>query len=142
MPNANARTAENIAPEGPQDAPLTVFYDGACPVCTLEVGAYQRCRGGERINWVDLSAAPPGEVAPGLSRDQALRRFTVMRADGTLSRGGDAFADLWVSLPALRFVGRMVQTWPLSAIANGAYRFVFLPIRPGLQWLVRRFQSV
>jgi predicted DCC family thiol-disulfide oxidoreductase YuxK len=143
MPNTKAISAENIEPKATEDAadaPLTVFYDGACPVCTIEVGAYQRCRGGERINWVDLSAAPPGEVAPGLSRDEALRRFTVMRADGSLSRGGSAFADLWASLPALRFVGRMAQTWPLSAIADGAYRFVFLPIRPGLQWLVRRFR--
>jgi predicted DCC family thiol-disulfide oxidoreductase YuxK len=128
------------APATAEEAPLTVFYDGACPVCTLEVGAYQRCRGSDRINWVDVSAAPPGEVAPGLSRDEALRRFTVMRADGTLSRGGYAFADLWASLPALRFFGLAFQTWPLSAVVNGAYRFVFLPIRPGLQRLVRLFR--
>jgi predicted DCC family thiol-disulfide oxidoreductase YuxK len=120
-----------------EEAPLTVFYDGACPVCTLEVGAYRRCRGGERINWVDVSSAPPGEVAPGLSRDDALSRFTVMRSDGSLSRGGHAFADLWAALPVLRFFGRLFQTWPLSSVVNGAYRFIFLPIRPALQRLVR-----
>jgi predicted DCC family thiol-disulfide oxidoreductase YuxK len=141
MTNAQAANVDTASsPDG--EAPLTVFYDGACPVCTLEVGAYQRCRGGESINWVDVSNVPPDEVAPGLSRDEALRRFTVMRADGTLSRGGYAFADLWASLPALRVFGRMFQTWPLSALANGLYRFVLLPIRPGLQWIARRLRPV
>ncbi len=123
-----------------EEPALTVFYDGACPVCTLEVGAYRRCRGADRIDWVDISKAPPGDVAPGLPRDEALRRFTVMRGDGTLSRGGYAFADLWAALPALRLAGRAFQTWPLSALANALYRFVFLPIRPGLQRIVRLFR--
>jgi predicted DCC family thiol-disulfide oxidoreductase YuxK len=142
MTNAKAEPADSAAiPGAAADEPaLTVFYDGACPVCTLEVGAYRRCRGADRIDWVDISKAPPGEVAPGLTREEALRRFTVMRGDGTLRRGGHAFADLWASLPALRLVGRAFQTWPLSALANGLYRFVFLPIRPGLQRIVRLFR--
>ena len=67
---------------------LTVFYDGACPLCEREISFYQRQAGSDRLCWVDVSSVPDGEVAPGLSRDQALNRFHVLSADGTLASGG------------------------------------------------------
>jgi hypothetical protein len=35
------------SPAQPASATVTVFYDGACPLCATEIGFYQRRRGAE-----------------------------------------------------------------------------------------------
>ena len=116
---------------------LTVFYDGACPLCEREISFYQRQAGSDRLCWVDVSSVPDGEVAPGLSRDQALNRFHVLSADGTLASGGGAFAALWVALPGFRLLGKVFQVRPLSRALDRAYD-LFLKFRPRLQTLASR----
>ena len=115
-------------------AGLTVFFDGACPLCSNEIALYRRSRGAEGIQWIDASRSTDAEVAPGLRREVVLRRFHVLHADGTIASGGRAFADLWAALPGFAWIGRQCQRWPLSALLEGGYR-LFLPIRP---WLQRR----
>ena len=56
---ADPRQANSILTESPAQqtsAAVTVFYDGACPLCATEIGFYQRRRGAERVAWVDASA--------------------------------------------------------------------------------------
>ncbi len=113
---------------------LTVFYDGACPLCGREIAFYQRRRGAEELAWVDVSASPKDEVAPGLSKEAALARFHVQSTDGSLASGGAAFAQLWASLPGFRLLGRFLQAPPLAWLLERGYRF-FLRIRPRLQAL-------
>ena len=55
------------------DAKLTVYFDGACPLCQREIAFYRRQRGSERITWHDISCMDTEHVAPGLSRESALR---------------------------------------------------------------------
>ena len=123
----------------------TVFFDGGCPLCSAEIAAYRNCRGAEEIDWVDVSKKHDVEdegtewVAPGLSRHDALRRFHMRRADGTIVSGGAAFAELWVSLPAWSGIGRIARRWPLCILTEAAYR-IFLPLRPGLQWMLRQIK--
>ncbi len=113
----------------------SVLYDGACPLCQREIAFYRRQRGADRIEWIDVSRAPPDQVAPGLSIDEALARFHVLASDGTLRSGGAAFAELWTALPGFRFFGRLFQVWPLTWTLERAY-LLFLRFRPLLQNLV------
>ena len=115
---------------------LTVFFDGACPLCAKEIRLYRRARGAEEIRWVDASRSTKTEIAPGLLRKDALRRFHIMHADGRVTSGGRAFADLWAALPGIAAIGRLFQRWPLSVLLDGAYH-LFLPIRPWLQRWVK-----
>ncbi len=74
------------------DSPITVYYDGACPVCRREIGFY-RARTGGAVEYCDVAtAACP---APDLSREDALQRFHVRLGDGTLVSGAGAFLALW-----------------------------------------------
>lgn len=108
---------------------LTVYYDGACPVCSREIGVYRGCAGAERIAWVDVAAADaPPLVADDLSRAQAMARFHVRAEDGTLVSGAAAFAALWRALPGWRWAGR-VATLPLIAGALEALYRGFLALR-------------
>ena len=119
-----------------RDADLTVFFDGACPLCTREIAFYRRRRGAESISWIDVSKISEPDVVPGLRHDDALKRFHVKHAGGRITSGGRAFADIWSAMPALAPIGRPFQRWPLSWILDGAYR-IFLPIRPWLHWILK-----
>lgn len=114
------------------DKKLTVFYDGACPLCEREIGFYRRRKGAGDVHWVDVSAAGGDEVAPGLSRSQAMARFHVRDESGRLVDGGAAFAMLWRALPGFHLFGRICQVPPLPWILNWSYDR-FLKVRPRLQ---------
>ncbi len=113
---------------------LTVFYDGACPLCRREIAFYQRRRGAAQIHWQDISRMPEGEVAPGLSRCAALTRFHVLLPDGRRLSGGPAFAAVWRVLPAFRPLGWAFGFKVTGWLADRAYDG-FLRLRPRLQRL-------
>ena len=116
-------------------AKLTVFHDGACPVCQREIAFLRRRSGAERIEWVDISTAPDGEVCPGVEKDEALRRFHVATADGRVLSGAAAFAALWQSLPALAWLGRIASRPRVTPVLEWLY-VRFLRVRPRLQKMV------
>lgn len=114
---------------------LTVYFDGACPLCSREIGYYQRCRGADAIAWVDVAAIP--DMPPDLDRAAALARFHVRRPDGTLVSGAAGFAALWRALPGFALLGRLASFPPVIALGELAYR-LFLPLRARLLARYRR----
>ncbi len=116
---------------------LTVFYDGACPLCRREIDFYRRRKGAQSLDWVDVSDSDGETVAPGLTKAEAMARFHVKRGDGQLASGGLAFAQLWAALPGFRPLGLVLQWPPFTWLAEQGYR-LFLRFRPRLQALARR----
>jgi len=119
---------------------ITVYYDGACPLCQAEIGIYQRQDHAGALKLVDVSAG--STVMPhDLSRQTALARFHVRGPDGRLESGAAAFAIVWQALPAWRRIGRLAQQGWLIGSLEIAYR-LFLPARPflsqGARFLTRR----
>ena len=106
----------------------TVYFDGGCPVCSREIGFYQRRAGGESLHWVDVTQADEAALGPGLSREAALARIHVRRADGTFVDGAAAFAEIWRGMPGLRWLGLVLAVPPFGAIAEFGYR-IFLSAR-------------
>jgi len=100
-------------------AAATVFYDGACPVCRAEIGSYRRLRGAGGVRWRDVAAGPAPE---GVSRQELLERFTVIRRDGAAVSGARAFVALWRGLGPLRGLGRLLDRQPFLWLGEGAYR--------------------
>ncbi len=115
---------------------LTVYYDGGCPLCRAEIGVYQNCAGADRLAFVDVSNTA-AELPAGLAPAAALARFHVRGADGTISSGAAGFAQLWLTLPGWRWLGRIVLLPGIRQAAELAYRG-FLYARPALQWVWRR----
>lgn len=116
-------------PEG--DRPIA-YYDGACPLCAREIGFYRRQKGADRICWVDISGIDTMDVAPDLAREEALARFTVRDADGSLVSGGRAFTLIWKQLPRFRWLAKLFDIQPFSRSLDQAYG-IFLKLRPRLQ---------
>lgn len=110
-------------------APLTVYFDGGCPVCSREIAAYRRQAGAEKCVWVDAHACDELALGDGLSRPDALVRFHVRRADGKMVSGMRAFALLWRELPRMAWIGRLASSGPMPAILEAIYSLV-LRVRP------------
>ena len=107
-----------------EKAPLTVFYDGACPVCSREVAFYQGKAGTEGLCWLDVSREAPA----GLDQGAALARIHARLPDGTLVSGAAAFAEIWQRVPGFGWLGRLVAWGPVAPLAEAAYRG-FLRVR-------------
>ena len=119
--------------------PLTVLYDGACPLCRREIGLYRGLRPMRPempVCFADASdAALP--LPPGATREQLLARFHVRGRDGQLLSGAQAFLALWAELPGWRWLARVGRAPGASWAMERTYR-LFLRARPMLQrWASR-----
>jgi predicted DCC family thiol-disulfide oxidoreductase YuxK len=102
--------------------PLTVWYDGNCPVCSREIGWLKR-QTDASVSYVDLTTAP---FLP-LERSALMRRFHAQEHDGPLLSGIDAFAALWHRskfLKPLSFAARIpLFRWILERSCECFLRF-------------------
>lgn len=128
-------TTKRTEPTGAKTA-LTVYFDGACPLCSAEIAHYAACRGADRLRFVDLSAAD-ADPGPDLTRRAALARFHVRTGDGRLLSGARAFAAIWAVLPGWRPAARLAALPGIPTVLELGYR-AFLPLRPALAWLAAR----
>ncbi len=116
---------------------LTVYYDGACPLCRREISLYQGLKGAEDVDWVDVSCQDGACCAQDLSREKALKRFHIRDKHGQLASGAAAFAELWMAFPGWRWAGRILALPGIRHVADIAY-YLFLFIRPLLQRIAPR----
>lgn len=107
----------------------TLYYDGACPVCSREIALYRRQAGADGVRWVDVAQCGAAALGDGLTRDAALARLHLRAPDGRLVSGAAAFAVLWRQLPRWAWLGRIAGTLPVLWVLEAGYR-AFLAARP------------
>lgn len=114
---------------------LTVYHDGSCPLCRKEIGHYQRQRGAERIDFIDVSdrGYDPG---PDLPRQTAMGRFHVRLPSGELRSGAAAFVEIWKVLPRWRPLAMAAGLLGATPALDIGYRLLS-PFRPILARLIR-----
>jgi predicted DCC family thiol-disulfide oxidoreductase YuxK len=113
-------------------SPLTVWFDGACPLCTREIALMRRLDRAGRIDFVDVAA--PGASCP-IDPALLLARFHAQE-DGVLLSGAAAFAAMWRAIPLLRPLGLVARNPQVLSALEWAY-LRFLRVRPALQRLAR-----
>lgn len=112
---------------------VTVWFDGACPLCTREIAVMRRLDRRRRIHFVDI--ADPTSSCP-IDRASLLARFHAAE-DGQLYSGAAAFAAMWRVIPMLRPLGLAARNRAVLAILERLYGR-FLLVRPRLQRLLTR----
>lgn len=112
-------------------AKVTVWFDGACPLCRREIALMRRLDRRGRIAFIDVAA--PDSACP-IDRAALLARFHAAE-DGRMYDGAAAFAAMWRAIPLLRPLGLAARNRHVLALLERAY-LRFLRIRPRLQ---RRF---
>src|SRR5512147_1558326 len=101
--------------------PMTLLYDGACPVCSLEIDHLrQRDREG-RLIFIDI-AAPGFDPAPHEATLEAMRTAIHGRlADGRLLTGVPVL-HLAYDAVGLGWLWRPAVAGPLRPLADAGYR--------------------
>jgi predicted DCC family thiol-disulfide oxidoreductase YuxK len=117
-----------------------VYYDASCPLCSMEIAHYRACEGAKGLVFLDVSD-PACQMPADLDRQQALARFHVRLADGSLRSGAAGFVALWDQLPRWRWLSRIARQPVILSWLETAYVLI-LPVRPRLaRWLFRRARS-
>ena len=123
------QSAHKVAAE-----PLTVYFDGSCALCSLEIRHYESKSDRGRIVFVDVSDNQ-FDPCSGVSAEELMRRFHVRLADGTTVSGARAFVATWRELPTWRWLAKIERFPAAISLLECTYR-VFLRIRPALSRLV------
>ncbi len=119
--------------------PVTVFYDGACPLCQAEIAHYKKRDRDGRLHLIDVSDQSFAGDAR-LSQDEASSRFHIRTADGQQFSGARAFVEVWRATPGWRWLARLARIPAVIALMERLYR-LFLLVRPHMvrvfTWLKR-----
>ena len=116
--------------------PLTVLYDGGCPLCRREISLYRGLRSNTPVCYADVNDVTL-PLPAGATRAQLLARFHVWSADGQLHSGARAFLALWAALPGWRWLAILGRLPGVVWVMERTYR-LFLRARPTLQRWARR----
>lgn len=111
------------------DYPLTLLYDGSCPICQLQMSALMKRDHASRLRFID--AAAPGFDAGkyGFKQEEFMRHIHAIRPDGSIVKGVEVMdlAYRSVGLGWLTAASRLPALKPLfnhayTCLANNRYR--------------------
>ena len=117
-------------------APITVYYDGQCPLCSREIEHYRALVRGASVLFVDLTQPGFDPVRERVDPDQADKILHV-KVGEKVRTGLDAVITLWEAIPAYGWLGRIARLPILYSFFNAGYR-VFAHFRPYLQRILGR----
>ena len=104
-------------------APLTVFYDASCPVCSLEMDHLRARDATGRLCLIDMSAPEFDAARHGFSAVDLDAQIHAVGAHGTVSRGMAALRQAY----AAAGLGWLLRPTGLA------------PLAPGFDWAYRLF---
>jgi predicted DCC family thiol-disulfide oxidoreductase YuxK len=83
---------------------ITVYYDGACPVCARDRRRYQRLagKGGEDVRWFDITGQEERLRQLGIDPRKALTELHVSDEGGRVLSELDAYILLMGRVPLLQ----------------------------------------
>jgi predicted DCC family thiol-disulfide oxidoreductase YuxK len=112
-------------------APVWVFYDGLCHLCTGEIRHYRKHPNSNKLKFVDISLPDFDASAFGLDRQAVHAAMHVRKSDGAVAVGVDAFVAIWEALGGygpLRWIA--TRRWLRPALDLGYTAFA--RVRPYL----------
>lgn len=110
---------------------VTLFYDGACPLCSREARHYRHLLDAQALGLVDIADAGFDATAHGLSPVAVHRSLHAKLADGRVIDGIDAFAAIWQMLPRYRPLATLTRTPGIRQLMQAGY-WAFARLRPYL----------
>lgn len=83
---------------------LTVFHDGQCPLCRMEIQALKKRDQHNRLRFEDIHAADFVKRYPHISRERADERLHGQLADGQMLYGLDVTVAAWQRVGSHRWL--------------------------------------
>ena len=111
------------------DRGCEIYYNGDCPVCSLEIGAYARqaARDDLPLRFHDSMRVTRPLAAYGLRREHLERRLYLLDEQGRIVSGFRAVLALWVRIPRYRRLARVFSWPPLRFFSESLYDHVVAP---------------
>src|SRR5262249_45910096 len=117
--------------------PLTLFYDGLCPLCAREIAYYRKRLTGSAVEYVDITDPHFDAHRHGVD-PAAVHKQMHIKVGDEVRTGVDAVIVLWDAMPGFRWLARLGR-WPVvHGIMALGYR-AFARLRP---WLPRRRRNL
>ena len=101
----NSRTSD-------ESVSATVYHDGECPICNVEINAMKRIDKDKRVKWVDISKDQAALDAAGLTYQQTMDRIHVQDENQQMITGVNGFLNVWSHLPYFRRVVPIIKHTP------------------------------
>ncbi len=111
--------------------PVTVYYDGQCPLCSREIAHYRRLAKGAPVSFVDIAAPVFDAAQHGVDLRQA-HQILHVRVGDEMRTGFGAVIAMWEAIPAYRWLARLARLSGVYSLADVGYR-IFARFRPYLQ---------
>lgn len=117
--------------------PVTIFYDGACPVCSREMALYRRRVPAGRLNFVDIADPHFDPTVFDRSLEDFMAQMHVRDSEGRFYMAVEGFWAIWQAFPPLsiyRALGHLVSLPGVDLFASFGYQLFarvrrFLPAR-------------
>jgi predicted DCC family thiol-disulfide oxidoreductase YuxK len=122
---------------------LTLFYDGACPLCQAEILFLSGRNQANLLDFIDIHSEKYDPLKVGVSCEDALAAMYGQYADGTLINGPAVFPEAYrrANLPTLAWIFSRKTMQPALKLG---YRFfaknrhaISRVLGPGALWLVK-----
>ena len=115
-------------------ATLSVYFDGACILCSREIEHYRRIDSAGALRLVDIADPQFKAEAEGLDPVQVQKVMHARRDDGSLVTGVEAFREIWSRIPRYRWAVPVSRLPGLRQALDVGY-VCFASVRP---WLPKR----
>jgi len=108
------------------DRECEVWFNGDCPVCSWEIGAYERRAGRQNLplRFHDSMRVARPLAAYGLRQEHLERRLYLRDEQGRIFSGFSAILALWARMPGYRWMWRVFSVPPLRAVCETMYDHV------------------
>ncbi len=113
--------------------PLTLYYDGDCPLCAREIDWLRRRADSAKLQLADIRASDFDSKALGYSMAQLQNLLHARFADGQWVTGLDATYWSWTAAGHIWLARPLAWRWLRPAL-DDLYQ-LFCRLRPGLAWL-------
>ena len=109
---------------------MTVLYDGDCRFCTRSAHSIQRRFGRARVSLRNFQEPGGLDPYPSITHDAAMKRMHLVRGDGRIFAGAEAFARILATVPILGWLAwlyyvpgiRQLADWGYALVAKYRYR--------------------
>ncbi|MDH5700729.1 MAG: DUF393 domain-containing protein [Nitrospirota bacterium] len=91
--------------------PLTVYFDGDCPICRREIDLMKFLNQRQRLVFIDFSTSAYRPTDHGLNQCDLGSVIHARWSDGTIITGVEVFREMWEAI-GLGFLARCSR-WPL-----------------------------
>lgn len=117
-------------------AVVTLFFDGACPLCRREIALMRRLDRRGRLAFENV-ADDDAPISCPIDRRELLAKFHARLPNGEIVSGARAFCEAYGVVPYLSWAKALGRFTPSRWLLDRLY-LGFLRIRPTIQRLVAR----